>query len=100
MGGLPSAGHALRARPLPPGAVTGLPTALVVTHTASEHPGLLGTWLPEVGLRLEVVEPWRGDELPESLDGFAALVVLGGPQQAYDDGSAPWLRATKELMRR
>jgi len=74
-------------------------TALVVTHTASEHPGLLGTWLHEVGLGLEVVEPWRGDELPPSLDGFAALVVMGGPQQAYDDGSAPWLRATKELMR-
>jgi GMP synthase-like glutamine amidotransferase len=24
---------------------------------------------------------------------------MGGPQQAYDDGSAPWLRATKELIR-
>ena len=24
---------------------------------------------------------------------------MGGPQQAYDDGSAPWLRETKQLMR-
>jgi len=74
-------------------------TALVVTHTESEHPGHLATWLPEAGLGLEVVEPWRGDELPATLDGYAALVVMGGPQQAYDDGSAPWLKQTKELLR-
>ena len=74
-------------------------SALVITHTESEDPGYLATWLPEAGLSLEVVEPWRGDDLPASLDGFEALVVMGGPQQAYDDGSAPWLRHTKELIR-
>jgi GMP synthase-like glutamine amidotransferase len=73
--------------------------ALAVTHTESEHPGHLTTWLAEVGLGLEVVEPWRGDALPSSLDGYDALVVMGGPQQAYDDTSAPWLPATKELLR-
>jgi GMP synthase-like glutamine amidotransferase len=74
-------------------------TALVITHTESEGPGLLGTWLPEEGLALEVVEPWRGDALPSSLAGYQALVVMGGPQQAYDDTSAPWLRRTKDLLR-
>jgi len=73
--------------------------ALVITHTESEDPGLIGTWLPEAGLGLDVVEPWRGDDLPDSLDGFDALVVMGGPQQAYDDSSAPWLRHTKQLLR-
>ncbi|MGZ6793045.1 MAG: type 1 glutamine amidotransferase [Mycobacteriales bacterium] len=73
--------------------------ALVVTHTESEDPGHLARWLPEEGLALEVVEPWRGDALPDGLDGYAALVVMGGPQQAYDDGSAPWLRHTKALLR-
>ncbi len=73
--------------------------ALVITHTESESPGHLGRWLPEEGLELEVVEPWRGDALPEALAGFAAVVVMGGPQQAYDDGSATWLRATKDLLR-
>ena len=75
-------------------------TALVITHTESEGPGLLGSWLPEAGLGLEVVEPWRGDQLPASLDGFEALVVMGGPQQAWDDGSAPWLAGTKALIRK
>ena len=74
-------------------------SALVVTHTASEDPGHLTRWLPEAGLGFEVVEPWRGDAVPTSLDDHEALVVMGGPQQAYDDRSAPWLRATKDLLR-
>jgi len=33
--------------------------ALVITHTESEDPGTLATWLPAAGLELDVVEPWR-----------------------------------------
>lgn len=72
--------------------------ALVVTHTESEGPGHLATWLPSEGLALEVVAPWRGEPLPASLEGYAALVVMGGPQQAYDD-SLPWREPTLALLR-
>jgi len=75
----------------------GAARALVVTHTEWEDPGHLATWLADEGVSLDVVEPWRGDDLP-GLDGYAALVVMGGPQQAYDDGSAPWLAQTKQLL--
>jgi GMP synthase-like glutamine amidotransferase len=73
-------------------------TALVITHTPAESPGLLSEWLPAAGVDLHVVQPWDGEELP-ALEAYDALVVMGGPQQAYDDGSAPWLRATKDLLR-
>ena len=73
--------------------------ALVITHTGSESPGTLSEWLPAAGVDLDVVEPWNGDALPEVVE-HDALIVMGGPQQAYDDSSAPWLRQTKELMRR
>jgi GMP synthase-like glutamine amidotransferase len=73
--------------------------ALVITHTVSESPGTLAQWLPAAGLELDVVEPWNGDVLPDRVVEHDALVVMGGPQQAYDDGSAPWLRDTKELIR-
>ena len=73
--------------------------ALVVAHSPTEGPGTLEDWLPEAGVELDVVNPWDGDELPSDPTTHDALVVLGGPQQAYDDGSAPWLRATKELLR-
>jgi GMP synthase-like glutamine amidotransferase len=72
--------------------------ALVITHTVSEHPGHLARWLPEAGLEIEVVEPWNGDALPEDLTGYDAVVSMGGPQQAYDDSSAAWLRETKQLL--
>ncbi|MDX6199575.1 MAG: hypothetical protein QOJ79_2726 [Actinomycetota bacterium] len=73
-------------------------TALVITHTPAESPGTLCEWLPAAGVDLRVLEPWNGDALPDEVDADA-LVVMGGPQQAYDDGSAPWLRQTKQLMR-
>jgi GMP synthase-like glutamine amidotransferase len=73
--------------------------ALVVTHDPDEGPGWLAEWLPAAGLDLEVLAPYAGDELPAALDGYDALVVMGGPQQAYDDGSAAWLRGTKALLR-
>ena len=46
-----------------------------------------------------MLAPYAGDVLPERITGHDALVVMGGPQQAYDDASAPWLRATKALLR-
>jgi GMP synthase (glutamine-hydrolysing) len=73
-------------------------TALVITHTVSESPGTLSEWLPAAGVDLDVIEPWNGDRLPDRVDADA-LVVMGGPQQAYDDGSAPWLRQAKQLLR-
>ena len=73
--------------------------ALVVTHSASEGVANLGEWLRDAGLELEVVEPWDGDAVPADPTSYDAVVVMGGPQQAYDDTSAPWLRATKDLLR-
>lgn len=73
--------------------------ALVVTHAEVEGPGWIEDWLVAEGLGVEVVAPWRGDPLPSSLDGVEALVVMGGPQDAYDDTSASWLRGTKDLLR-
>ena len=79
--------------------MTATARALVITHSAVEGVAHLGAWLVEAGLELDVVEPWAGQALPTDLGAYAALVVMGGPQQAYDDSSAPWLAATKELLR-
>jgi GMP synthase (glutamine-hydrolysing) len=75
-----------------------LPTALVVQHTEQESSGRLGEWLAEAGILLDVRTPYDGERLP-GLGGFSALVVMGGPMGAYDDGEAPWLPATRDLLR-
>ena len=72
--------------------------ALVITHTASESPGTLSEWLPAAGVELDVIEPWNGGRVPDRVEADA-LIVMGGPQQAWDDNSAPWLRQTKQLLR-
>lgn len=75
-----------------------LPTALVVEHSASDGAGRLGDWLAAAGILLDVRTPADGGGLP-ALDGYAALVVLGGGMGAYDDEVAPWLPATRGLLR-
>ena len=62
--------------------------ALVITHTEAETPGTLADWLPAAGVELVECRPWAGEAVPTALAGFDALVVMGGPQQAYDDTSA------------
>ena len=72
--------------------------ALVVQSDPAEGPGLLADWLPAAGLELDVLRAYDGDPVPERVEGDA-LIVLGGPYEAYDDTSAPWLPATRALLR-
>ncbi len=66
--------------------------------------GQFDEWLTEGGLTLDVVRPYAGDTLPADVDGFAALLVLGGAQRAYttSDGTpgAPWFDSLESLLRR
>lgn len=74
------------------------PVVLVVQHTEGEHLARLDGWLRAAGVRPQVLRPYAGDRLPRRL-AHEGLIVLGGPQQAYDDASAGWLAGTKDLLR-
>lgn len=71
---------------------------LIVQHSRTGGPGRLGEWLEAEGLKLEVVHAHAGEPLPARLD-HAALVVLGGGYLPSDDERAPWLPATRSLVR-
>ncbi len=63
----------------------------------------LGEWLVEGGLELRVLRPHAGEDLPADLEGYVALVVLGGEQLPYlPDGSpgAPWFPKLEGLLRK
>jgi len=77
---------------------------LVIENDATDDARLLGEWLTEAGLTLEVVRPYAGEALPPDLEGYAAFVVLGGDQHAYPSPSgepgAPWFPALEGLLRK
>lgn len=79
-------------------------TALVIENDPTDDLRRLGEWLTEADLALTVLRPHAGDALPESLDGYQALIVLGGDQSAYPDAAgepgAPWFPALEGLLRK
>lgn len=75
------------------------PSVLVVQHQSTCPAGRVGRWLVEDGVDLDVRLPFARDPLPADLSGHDGLVVLGGQMSARDDEVAPWLPATRELVR-
>jgi GMP synthase (glutamine-hydrolysing) len=71
---------------------------LVVEHEPGAGASLVGDWLGECGVTLDVCRPHSGDPVPERLthDG---LLVLGGAMGALEDEVAPWLPAVRSLLR-
>lgn len=78
--------------------------ALVIENDPTCDIRRLGEWLTEAGLGLRVLRAHAGEQVPDSLDGFAALVVLGGEQSSNPapDGTpgAPWFPALERLLRK
>jgi GMP synthase-like glutamine amidotransferase len=78
--------------------------ALVVENDPTDDARRLGGWLTAAGLDLATVRPHAGEVLPASLDGYAALVVLGGEQNAFPaaggEPGAPWFPGLEGLLRK
>ena len=71
---------------------------LVFQHIPVEHPGIIRDFLAEDGIPWDAVELDAGDQIPD-LDGYDALVVMGGPMDVWDEDEHPWLVAEKEAIR-
>jgi len=74
-------------------------SVLVVQHAESSPGGHFTRELERRGCVLTTVMPIDGDALPDSPDGYDRLVVLGGPQHAFDDEATPHFPALMRLMR-
>jgi GMP synthase (glutamine-hydrolysing) len=74
------------------------PAVLVIENGADAPVARLGDWLAAAGAVLQIVNGAAGDAIPQSLDGYRGLVVMGGSPNAYDDQVAPWLPAVRALL--
>lgn len=73
---------------------------LVLQHERVEHPGVFREFLAEDGHTWEPIELDEGEQLPDSLDGYDALWVMGGPMDTWQEDQHPWLKDEKAFIRR
>lgn len=73
---------------------------LATIHLASEGPGTLGTFLENAGVELVPVRLYAGEHLPETADGFEAVVSMGGPMNVYQEDEYPFLAEETVFLRK
>lgn len=72
---------------------------LVVQNFDGTSVGQLGTALDEAGAQVDLLRLHHGDAVPETPGPYAALVVLGGGQNALADDVHPYFPQLLALMR-
>jgi GMP synthase-like glutamine amidotransferase len=72
---------------------------LVLQHIVSEHPGVFRDFLVEDGLSWDTIELDEGHKIPD-VELYDFMIVMGGPQDVWEEDRYPWLRAEKEAIRR
>ncbi|CAN1724478.1 GMP synthase (glutamine-hydrolysing) [Hyphomicrobium sp. 1Nfss2.1] len=72
---------------------------LVLQHLAVEHPGIFRDFLRADGITWTTVELDAGEVIPD-VDAFDLMLVMGGPQDVWQESEHPWLREEKAAIRR
>jgi GMP synthase-like glutamine amidotransferase len=72
---------------------------IVLQHLDVEHPGIFRTFLRDDGHAWDTVEVDAGDTIPD-LTPYDLMIVMGGPQDVWQEDQYPWLVAEKAAIRR
>jgi GMP synthase-like glutamine amidotransferase len=72
---------------------------LVLQHVDVEHPGIFRDFFKADGLGWDTVELDAGDPLPD-VAAYDLMVVMGGPQDVWQEDRYPWLVAEKAAIRK
>lgn len=70
---------------------------LAIKHVVVEGLGVFEQFCHEAGIAIDTVELEKGDRFP-TLDGYAALWVMGGPMNVGDEAEYSWLKIEKALI--
>ena len=73
---------------------------VVVKHVEKEGPGLIERFFRADGWNLKTIELARGEKLPETLEDTAAVIMLGGPMNVYEEKAYPFLKDEDNFIRR
>lgn len=72
---------------------------LVLQHLAVEHPGVFRDFMREDDIGWTTVELDQGEPIPD-LEPFDVMMVMGGPQDTWQEDLFPWLKTEKAAIRR
>ncbi len=72
---------------------------LILQHIAVETPGVFLDFFREDAFRWTTVELDEGEAIPE-LDPFDLMVVMGGPQDVWQEEEYPWFVPEKAAIRK
>jgi GMP synthase-like glutamine amidotransferase len=72
---------------------------LVLQHVDVEHPGIFRDFFKADRLILDTVELDGGESIPD-VAGYDLMVVMGGPQDVWQEKEFPWLIAERAAIRR
>ncbi|HXE52581.1 MAG TPA: hypothetical protein VN541_06165 [Tepidisphaeraceae bacterium] len=70
---------------------------IILQHVAHEGPGRIVPVFRDFGIKLDIRQLFKGDEVPSDLDEIRAMIVLGGPMGAADIGKPEYPFLAKEL---
>lgn len=71
---------------------------LVFQHLDVEHPGTLREFFDKDGVRWDAAHLDRGDAIPD-LAPYDCMLVMGGPQDVWQEDKYPWLVSEKAAIR-
>ncbi len=72
---------------------------LTLQHAHVEHPGVLRAFFAADGHILHTVELDEGGAIPADLTTFDMMLVMGGPQDTWEEAKYPWLAPEKAAIR-
>ena len=70
---------------------------LIVRHTATEGAGYFSEFLDRHGIPWQLLRIDAGESLPDKLNGYSGLCLMGGPMSVNDD--LPWIAPELALIR-
>jgi GMP synthase-like glutamine amidotransferase len=76
------------------------PLVLVIQNEVDDPVALVGKWINEVGVDVEVIHAYRGETVPAALPAqYSGAIAMGGYMGANDDIEFPWLIPARSLMK-
>jgi len=72
---------------------------LVLQHVPHEGLGTIGPLIREFGLDADFLRVFRNERIPLQIEGYSALIVLGGPMGVYEDDIYPFIKGELRLIR-